>query len=320
MSAPDQSWLHSALRKAIERNSEMYAYGFNLIIKEYARFPARLPLPCHMEHGWTPLTPPLISDLATCKELMLVFSKRRKEAWQRESGIPVEVMGAPFVLYRRMRNLTQKSDAKGTLAFACHSSVSVEAKYDVERFCALLKALPDDFRPVSVCLHHADLQEGLGAIFKQHGFEIVGAGNSAGLSFIRNLYGLLSRHRYAASNVMGSHTFYAVEMGLPFFLVGEEPVFINRGNDPNMPKQGKVSDDYYGRLAIELFSTGPIKSISEKQRAFVEAETGVRDCLSREDLHRVLWDVFKRNHYGRRVPVYLFLNALRKLCYGSRFQ
>ncbi len=312
--------MRAALKRFIEHNSEMYAYGFNLILKEYARFPAHLPLPCHMEHGWTPLTPPLVSDLATCKELMLVFSKRRKEAWQDESRIPVEVMGAPFVLYRRMRSLVPKSDARGTLAFACHSSVSVEAKYDVERFCALLKGLPADFQPVSVCLHHADLQEGLGAIFKQHGFEIVSAGNSAGLGFIRNLYELLSQRRYAASNVMGSHVFYAVEMGLPFFLVGEEPVFINRGNDPNMPKQDKTSDYHYGRRAIELFSTGPVKSISEKQRAFVLEEMGVTDCLSNEELNRVLWDAFKRNHYGRRVPVYLFLNALRKLCYGSRFQ
>ena len=312
--------MRAALRKFIEHNSEMYAYGFNLVIKEYARFPAHLPMPCHMEHGWTALTPPLTTDLRTCKELMLVFSKRRKGVWQKESRIPVEIMGAPFIHYRRMHHLAVSPSASGTVAFAAHSGSEGNVDYDLEQHCKVLKELPAEFQPVRVCLIHPDIQKGRDRVYRRHGFEIVSPGWTNGYGFVRNSYDILSRSKYATSNVIGSYTFHAVEMGLPFFLLGEEPVGTLWVDDPNILRNEKVTHYHYGRVATELFSTGPTQTISKEQREFVLEETGVNDCLSREQLNRVLWDAFKQNHYGRRVPVYLFLNALRRLRYGSRFQ
>ena len=48
---------------------EMSDYGFNTIIRSYCGFPKMLTLPCHLEHGWTPLDEPLVTDLKTDKDL-----------------------------------------------------------------------------------------------------------------------------------------------------------------------------------------------------------------------------------------------------------
>ena len=97
-------------------------YSFVRIIKEYAHFPQWLPLPCHYEHGWNAWEGPIKSDLTISKNLMLVFSKRCARAWQKESDIPVVIIGSLFIHFRRMYSIEKSPDAKGTIAFPDHST------------------------------------------------------------------------------------------------------------------------------------------------------------------------------------------------------
>lgn len=279
---------------------EVRNFGFNLILKDFAKISCFLPLPCHLEHGWTPLAEPLVTDLETHKPLMLVLSKRRKEAWEKRSKIPVEIMGAPFIHYKNMKKVHLSSRAKGTIVFPNHSMPGFEVKFSVENYCKELKKLPQEFHPITVCLFWFDFIDDRADIYRKMGFRVVTAGPKLtnDLSFVKNFYKLLSSHKYATSNDIGSYTFYSVNLGVPFFLLGEIPTIINqRGKDRNVPEVTKNDDFYWGKKAIEIFSTGPTTKITTEQKKFVDEEMGVKDCLSREEMHKLLLNYGGKNRY-----------------------
>lgn len=269
--------------------NEMSDYGFNSIIKEYAGFPTFLPLPCHWEHGWTASSEAAASDLATTKSVMLVFSKRRELVWRKVSGQAVAVMGAPFVHFRKRRHITIANDAVGTIAFPGHSCSGIDAIYDIQSFAQQLRSLPDVFQPATICLHPADIRKGTGILYEHQGFKVVSAGDQFSVEFPARFYGILRAHRFATSNVVGSYSFYAVEMGIPFFIAGQLPVMDNYGGDPNVPRRYTLLDYPVGKVAYEIFNTGPIERITSAQMEFVRDEMGVDQCLSGAALGRLLW-------------------------------
>lgn len=172
----------SKLSNFIEKFSDMEAYGFNIITKEYTKFAKWLTLSCHMEHGWTLLDEFLRSDLETEKPLMLVMNKRRAEAWKRKSKIPVAIVGIPFIHFRRERGITQKSNARGTIAFPFHSTKNIGAVFDIKKYCAELNKIPNEFKLVSICLIYHDIKKEFDKKFQAEGFEVVTTGNRLGRS------------------------------------------------------------------------------------------------------------------------------------------
>jgi hypothetical protein len=281
------------------RFSEARNYGFNIILKEYAQFPRWLPLPCHFEHGWTPLPEALESDIRVKKPLMLVFSKRRFKDWKRRSKIPAVIMGSPFIHYKNLHKLKRKEDAKGTIAFPSHSTYDLKIHFDIEKFCKALKRLPKDFHPITICLFWIDYVD-KADIYRKFGFKVVTAGpkftNST--NFVKNYYDILSNHRYAVSNEIGSYTFYAVDFGLPFFIAGEAPLLENESKrDANVAEASYLDDYLWGNKTMNLFRTGPVKQISMAQQQFVAKEMGTNDCLSSDKLNKLLWKYYGLDYY-----------------------
>lgn len=275
----------------------MQLYGFNKIIKDYAKYPKILPLPCHMEHGWSAESHPPITDMAIDKPLMLVFSKRRVEVWKKKSSTPVAIMGSPFTHYKNIHKITQKPDAKGTIVFPSHSTLYVKNKFSRKEFCKKLKKLPKEFQPITVCLFYLDYIDPVSEIYRKMGFKVVTTGSKLNnsLSFVKNFYDILSNNKYAASNDVGSYTFYAIDMGLPFFLIGDVPLLLNSElKDMNIGKQCRIEDFSIGKKTRKLFSTGPAKTISKTQSQFVTDELGIRDCLSPAKMKSLLWKYLKK--------------------------
>jgi len=255
-------------------------------------------MPCHLEHGWAPQAHPLTTDLEVNKPMMLVFSKRRQKTWRAQSNKPVYIMGAPFIHYRRMHKITKSPVAKGTIVFPCHSTADIETSYDVEKYCQELKALPKKFHPIAVCLFWPDFIDKRADVYRKSGFEVVSAGPRfrKGLKFVKNYYKILSRHQYATSNEIGSFTFYAIDLKIPFFLTGEIPLITNvKLLNRDMGATSKIDQEYYGRQAIKMFSTGPTTKITADQEKFVIDEMGLKDCLSREQMHKLFWEYFKKD-------------------------
>lgn len=294
------------------RFSETRNYGFNEIIRQYARFPWYLPLPCHFEHGWTPSNHAPKSDLITDKPLMLVLSRRRGESWKRKSQVPVEIMGAPFIHYKKMHHIVQQKDAKGTVVFPSHSTYDQKRDFSAQRYCRELKNLSEEFQPITICLFWLDYIEKEANIYRKYGFKVVSAGYkfSIGLNFAKNFYKILSQHKYATSNEVGSYMFYAVDLGLPFFLTGKPPIPDYVEKYTNADGLDLANDFTHGFVATKMFNTGPVTQISAKQKKFVSLEMGLDDCLSRTELNTILNQYNKHYRSFKTTFMYLLESAV----------
>ena len=308
-----------AIQDLITDYLDMEGYGANLIIKKYCHFPLFLPLPAHLEHGWTGMENAIVSDLkgASGKGFMLVYSKRRQQAWKKASKIPVLTMGSPFMLFRRMNKINCSVDAKGTVAFPSHSTLFLESQFNIDEYCLTLKKLPAKFHPITVCLLYPDIKLGRDKVYLKHGFEVVSAGKKlrGSLNFVRNFYSILSKYKYSTSNEVGSYSFYAVELGIPFFLLGEEPTIFNKDNkDPNSKERSKLSDYPSGRGAIQLFAGKDREKISSAQKDFVLEELGIPDMVGSKKLKTALFkNTHSVNYYFVRVPMFFLMSLAKRI-------
>jgi hypothetical protein len=300
--------------------SDTRSYGINHILREYARYPWYLPLPCHMEHGWTPLDEALVSDLKTTKPLMMVFSRRRLQAWQRKSQIPAAIMGSPLILYRKTHHITKQATATGTVAFPSHSTYDLQSRFDISKYCQELKNLPSEFQPVTVCLFWLDYIDKTADIYRQSGFKVVTAGHklSNSLEFARRHYEILSTHKYATSNEVGTYAFHSVDLGIPFFITGQEPVLLNVGGDVNVGHDVRLDDFELGTKVMRLFSTGPRTSITQEQEEFVSREVGASDHLGREEMHNLLYHhLTSKGYYLRAFFPFILDTILSGLIFNA---
>jgi hypothetical protein len=220
---------------------------------------------------------------------MLVWSKRIAELWKEKSVKPVEILGAPFVLYRRIKNITIKAEACGTVVFPHHSTKSHEIEYEIDEYCRTLHDLPVEYKPVTVCLYYMDF-DSQSPIFKKHGFNVVTVGKPRwwGFRFVKRFYDILSKHRYCTSNAIGSYTFYSVEMGIPFFLSGSGSVIKLRPGQKKFDPNTIFPNEVFLENLILLFSE--IRTtISDEQRKIVLDEVGVNDAISPERLRHLFF-------------------------------
>ncbi|MBR6164261.1 hypothetical protein IKQ26_10305 [bacterium] len=251
-----------------------------------------------IQHGWTPLDGALAVDLERDLDLMLCWNKRFQEDWVQKSKVPCEIITAPFVIYRRENKIERSKDAKGTLAYPAHSIKGKKAQYDIDKYCELLRSLPEEFQPVTISLHHSDIDEyNMDKEYEKRGLKTVCASYGQGdKQFYEAFYDILKNFRYTTSNEPGSYSFYSVEMGIPFFILGEPSVTDNsQGADKNVEAKKNMSilDYKYGKIAFDLFSHKPYGEITQEQKDFVYSELGLNNSLNKEELKKVLNKVKK---------------------------
>jgi hypothetical protein len=163
-----------------------------------------------------------------------------------------------------------------------------------------------------VCLHYHDINKGLHNKFLEHNFEVVTAGSPYHTDFIERFYNILSEYSYAISNDVGSYLFYAVEMDIPFFLYGNEPVYINKG-DANIEIGLYTSYKNYPQMlkAKDLFKQ-PVEQVTPEQKSFVEKELGVYDTIPRWKFSLLLyWAWAKTNLSYLKIQDY-FVSIFKK--------
>ena len=100
-------------------------------------------------------------------------------------------------------------------------------------------------------------------------------------------YNLLSSYEYAFSNQLGSYVLYALDLGIPFNLVGPEPKHLNIGNDKNVPKFYKVSDNLIAKKIYKLFDTLSY-TITSEQFYMCKSELGLDLRVSSQDLKKII--------------------------------
>ena len=279
----------STYNRDIHASYEPEMYGFGKEFRYLGRYPKSFPFYFICQHGVSLWDNPQNYDLNSQFPVMFVFCKRMQTAWRKISQKPCFVVTNPFISYRRRNNIQQEGDAQGTIAFFSHSTKEIDIELDIAKYIDQLNKLPEYMQPVDVCFHHADILKGHHKLFLDNGFNCFTAGHCEHPDFMRRFYNLLKNYRYSTSNTIGSYSFYSIEMGIPFSIYGEKPVYINKA-DLSFPL-GKTDFSGFskkGEIAKGLMQ-GIQNSISEEVKQFVYSELGVNDGIGRIKLMSIMY-------------------------------
>ena len=80
-----------------------------------------------------------------------------------------------------------------------------------------LANLPEQYQPVTVCIHHNDFRQGNHIPFQNKGLRIVSCGYKTDPLFLFRFYHLCSLHKYSSGNGLGSHVPYSIKAGCQYF-------------------------------------------------------------------------------------------------------
>jgi len=265
------------------------SYSLGYWLKEYGKYSQNLPLCTYMDHGMTLFDKIPEHEVENDAPLIFKFSPRSVEMYKRQSRKPVYNIVNPAIFYRISHNIEKSSAAKGSLFFVGHSTRDIDDHTDWDDFVVSFHSIPEKFYPIDICLHPADLEKGLDIYFRDKGFNVISAGPAYSDDFIAKFYNNLRNYQFVLSNLIGSYTFYCVEMNIPFSLFGEEPKYFNKG-DANIEKgfYNSYKDQPTYQKAKTLFG-GFHEVVTAEQKDFVEFETGKNTTISRKEAQYLLY-------------------------------
>lgn len=288
--------------KRIKRQKRNYIewYGMKRALLTYLGLPGFYPLKAHLQHGAGMIYRNDVPDPGVLKTkyknvfLCNTYQKEICKKYLPEKDIYIS--GSIFPLYRQQKGITQSDKAQGTLFFTAHSTEMVEAYDNVEKTLEILDRLPDYLKPIKVSIYYIDLLRGLNEVYERNGYETYTNGHRQDTSFVDSFYKTLKSAKFAMGTTLGSQTYYAVEMGIPYFIVGDIPEYVNQGNEYYPDGAIKVKDRAkygYAKLdqAYSLFIKNDFTStvrITEEQKAFVMRSIGHNDRIPREELKKVV--------------------------------
>lgn len=259
--------------KDLRKTPACEKYGYGAALRAYYGMPRSFPLNLKSQHGvclWDEIPS---SELSSKKKLMLVFNRRWLKKWeQARTGKWVLATPNPFLLYKKKHNIRQRSDASGSVFFYAHSTAREQAENDSANLIKTLKELPDSFGECLVSMHYVDVMRGEYKPFLDAGFKVFCAGHFSDVSFPERFYSVLSSKKYALSNSIGSHYFYAIEHGLPFSYVGAPPVYKNAGYESRVWSEIEAAHKHIYKTHRML--SGLVTSIDRCEQQRVSEELG----------------------------------------------
>lgn len=278
-------------RKSYDLEYGMF-YGLGKCLKEYVGFPHFLPISFHMDHGpaiggW------IKGDFSRFDKALL--SNNIKVNLPQNHYSKVYNTGAPYVHYRHAKGITKVINPKGTIFFVFHSTKYIDIEFDLKDIVNFLKQLPEKFLPISICLHHIDIEKGLHHFFLHNGFKVVTAGHSFDENFPDHFYSIIRDKKYAMSNGYGSQLHYCIEFGIPYSLIDFGDVeFVNKGNSSRPLGRTIGSKDYLKQdadfvLKAQKLFNGIQEEVTEEQKNFSNYILGLDDYISRRKLRYLLW-------------------------------
>lgn len=190
------------------------------------------------------------------------------------------------LLDRIARPVSQRA---GTLAFPCHSTHTIHARFDHADYAERLAGLPDWMQPVSVCMYWKNYLMGEAREYVSRGLRVVSAGHMFDRDFMLRLHDLARHHLYATANEMGSHLFLTVASGCRFVFTRSTPVrWEVPADEVANCSTGNPLYEANCRRAWDLFGAeipGPDESgIPVVQQAFVDEFIGTAHQKSAEKL------------------------------------
>lgn len=279
-------------------------YGFGKSFRTWLNWPFYLPLPFYSDHGISREGLLFKHEQESASRYHFVWNKGRFEFSRSLFKKRMIRVPHPWIAYRHRSGYMPKPNRKGTLVFYPHTTYSSDIEFDANKYIEDLKALPDFFKPLVICLHPTDVQKGLHLYLRQVcDFPIISAGNNLVGSFVDRFYTIISHFRYATSPYGGSELYYCQEFGVFFFIHGEVPKIINL-SEPNTPlgeiEYQDIIHQKIDNLKFDLFkniSPGP----SPEKSDFLISMMGLDSNISLKKLKISLYI-----ELIRLLPYYIF--------------
>ena len=271
-------------------------YGIGQIIRKYAKFPAFIPLPVAIQHGWTIF--PVQHDARYDASENWYWSNQIEQKYQEKfTGLNTRVVGAPFLYLLKIINYSElpSSQRKGSIIFPSHSSALVGMECDFNKYADMLCDLPDEYKPITVCIYYLDQDKGLDKPFLDRGFEVVTNGrNLYETNFLKNYVFNTQTKKYAFSNQMTSALLFASAMGLKSFFYG--PPFATKSTDTNYQGINYTKHHRQWESEYSKFFAFPNCNL-EAQQKLVARELGKEQMLLPSQMKSLLWRLVLKKPY-----------------------
>ena len=268
--------------------SSVNYYGIGKIVKKYAGFPEQIPFPAGIQHGWTIFTGKhdALYDVAE----NWYWSDEIEQKYQKKfESLNTRVVGAPFLYLLKIMNYSELSlsERKGSIVFPSHSSALIGMECDFNEYADLLDRLPDEYKPITVCIYHLDRDKGLDQPFVEKGFEVVINGtNLYETNFLKNYVLNTQTKKYAFSNQMTSALLFASAMGLTSYFYG--PSFVTKSVDPNYQDVDYTKHHRQWESTYNKYFAFPNCDL-EAQKKLTAQELGMDKILSPSQMRWLLW-------------------------------
>lgn len=280
-------------------------YSFGKCYRELMGFPKFLPLPFYGDHGvcLNSYFEPHEAK-SKCKHHVTWFDERYNSLCSDDShNKSIIHMPHPWVKYRHMKDIQLDSDRKGTLVFYAHTNNGIEmVDYDDDDYFAKLSRLPDEFHPITICIHQHDIKKGTHLKLRKYGLSIITFGLTSSIYFVDRFYDVVTKFKYATSSFGGSELYYCHELGLKYFILGKEPNLVNISHIAK-PK-GSLSENkcYLAKktdnLKRELFSYDNLNGSD------LEKDNLVSHILGMDVIDKFSYLDFKRKLYRSLISEY----------------
>lgn len=276
MQTVDKNYIDNLINVPKKKPRLSTLYGMDSIFKLIYNIPFYIPVAetCLLEHGVNFQFSLFFDRLKESEnELIFLDNSHRVNEFQKQTGKKAYALGPLYPKYRKLKNIQPREDRAGTLAFPSHSSSQFDFSQGYVKYVQDLKELPAHFHPVTICLYYYDIVQGHHQIFIDAGFPVITNGYIGDPEFVDHLYEHISSFKYVTSNHAGSYAFYALEMGIPFFLYGEginvQLLQLEELNEMNM--EAFVGNEFMNKFTAQM--------VFDVHRE-ITITTGLRECVA----------------------------------------
>lgn len=266
-------------------------YGFAHLMKVYAGYPVKEPIYASFPHGMCNRDNVVsISELEADFPSLLYYPPFKGDLWKKVAKTKKVYPFASPIHYalKLFQPEFPVEKRQGTLFLPQHTTMKAETKYNREALLAELADLPDEFKPVTICLHWQDLEKGVDKFFTEHGYDFVCAGHLSDSDYIFRWLHLISQFKLVAHCGFGSALFYSVLAGVPFYLTKEyaEPVLHDDFKPFHKPVPEFTKAGLNRTKMLRKIFGKPVSEITREQRDIVNYWTYADAVKSPAELNK----------------------------------
>ena len=146
------------------------------------------------------------------------------------------------------------------------------------------------------------------------GFKTVSAGPVTSSDFANNFYDIITSHKYACSNSIGTYVLYALDLNIPFFLIGDVPQAKVTATSLDYLEMGDISFISVPReeYVYSIFRTGPVKDINEEQLSWFKDEAGVEVAMDLSELRSTMINLSLKHLYIIRMIFKVTMGVIQR--------